>query len=233
VKLKKPLPRAAGLAMIGVGGLLLLVVGWLLVVSPQKHKAANLKQQAAAVRQKIADELAQAAVAKSATAAPKIKVADVYRLAKAMPSIDDMPDILLELNQTAKAAGVDLLSLSPSASSTAATGGPYSTIPLALNVTGDFYTITDLLYRLRNLVYVRNGTLEANGRLFSVNNVSIGPGQTGRQLNATISVDTYVYGGGAASSTAVPAGTSTTTTTTTSTTTTPASSSGPSAAGAP
>jgi Tfp pilus assembly protein PilO len=232
VKLKKPLPRAAGLAMIGVGGLLLLVVGWLLVVSPQKHKAANLKQQAAAVRQKIADELAQAAVAKSATAAPKIKVADVYRLAKAMPSIDDMPDILLELNQTANAAGVDLQSLSPTTSSTPATGG-YSTIPISLNVTGDFYTITDLLYRLRNLVYVRNGTLEANGRLFSVNNVTLSPGTTGRQLNATISIDTYVYGGGAVSSTAVPAGTSTTTTTTTSTTTTPASSSGPSAAGAP
>jgi type IV pilus assembly protein PilO len=232
MKLKKPLPRAAGFAMIAVGGLLLLVVGWLLVVSPQKHKAANLKQQTAAVRQKIADELAQAAVAKSATAAPKIKVADVYRLAKAMPSIDDMPDILLELNQTANAAGVDLLSLSPTTTSTPATGG-YSTIPIALNVTGDFYTITDLLYRLRNLVYVRNGTLEANGRLFSVNNVSISPGQTGRQLNATINVETYVYGAAAASSTAVPAGTSTTTTTTTSTTTTPASSSGPSAAGAP
>jgi Tfp pilus assembly protein PilO len=229
VKLKKPIPRAAGFGLIAAGGLLVLVAGWLLVVSPQKHKAANLDRQTTAVQQKIADELAQAAVAKSATAAPKIKVADVYRLAKAMPSIDDMPDILLELNQIAKASGVGLQSLSPS-TSTAPTVG-YTTILIALNVTGDFYSITDLLYRLRNLVYVRNGTLEANGRLFSVNDVTLSPAASGRQLNATISVDTYVYGGGAVP-TATSTGTSTTTTTTT-TTTTPASSSGPSAAGAP
>src|SRR5205823_1363147 len=90
MKPKKPIPKAAVLGIIAAGGLLVLVAGWLLVVSPQKHKAANLKEQTTAVRQKISDELAQAAVAKSATSVPTIKVADVYRLAKAMPSINDM-----------------------------------------------------------------------------------------------------------------------------------------------
>ncbi len=70
-----------------------------------------------------------------------------------MPSILDMPDLLLELDQTASAAGVSLTSIAPTAPATDPAG--YSTVKVALNATGNFYSLTDLLYRLRNLVYVR------------------------------------------------------------------------------
>jgi Tfp pilus assembly protein PilO len=226
----KTLPKPLLLAMIVGAGLLLAAGGWLLVVHPQQKKAADLHKQTAAVSQKIADELAQAARAKSAVTTPQIRVADVYKLAKAMPSLADMPDVVLELNQTARAAGVQLLSITPTIPVPGGTG--YSTIGLSLSVNGDFYTVTDLVYRLRNLVYVRNGALEANGRLFSIGNVAITPGgKNGRQLSANIAVNTYMYSPATLSTLpgAVPATTSTTTTATT--TTTP--SSGPSAAGAP
>jgi Tfp pilus assembly protein PilO len=230
VKTKKPLPKAAVPALIGVGGLLVLVVGWMLLVSPQKKKIADLKQQAASVQQQIQDSLAQAAAAKSVASAPKIKVADAYKLAKAMPSIADMPDVLLELDQTARDAGVALTTISPSQPSPSATGG-YETLQISVAATGTFYSITDLLYRLRNLVWVRNGALEANGRLFSVNNLSLAPAAGGKSVTASLTLTTYIYGGtpAAPAAPAVPAAT-TTSTDTTATTTTP--SSGPSAAGA-
>ena len=95
-------------------------------------------------------------------------------------------------------------------------------LPITLTVAGNFYTVTDLLYRLRNLVYVRSGALQANGRLFSVNSVVLSP-SNGKTIAATIAVDTYVYGG---TTVAAPS------TTTPSTTTTSTPSSGPSAAGA-
>jgi Tfp pilus assembly protein PilO len=227
VKQKKPLPKAVLVALPVVAGLVIAAAGWLLAISPQRSKATDLRRQTAAVQQKISDELAQAARAKSAASAPEIQVADVYKLAKAMPGFPDMPDVLLELDQTAKAAGVQLDSISPAAPAPATAGG-YSTLGLSLAVEGDFYTVTDLLYRLRNLVFVRNGALEANGRLFSVDNVSLTP-STGRGLKATVAVQTYVFGGGPTAPSAAVSATSTTATTTTTT----ASSSGPSAAGAP
>lgn len=229
MKTKKPLPKWAVPVLIGAGGLLVLVVGWLLVVSAQGKKAADLQKQTVAVQQQIATNLAAVAAAKSVTAAPQIRVADVYKLAQAMPDATDMPDLLLELNQTAKAAGVTLSSISPGSLTGAGSG--YSKATVTLSVSGDFYSVTDLLYRLRNLVFVRNGALEATGRLFSVKSVSFAP--TGREINASLSLDTYVYTGGsttaapAAPAVAPPASTDTTTTSTT----TP--SAGPSAAGAP
>ena len=233
MKIPSPLPKAAVIGGIVAAGLLALAIGWFGLIAPQKNKAASLNKQTADVQKQIEDNLAQIAAAKNVTAAPKIRVADVYKLAKAMPSIEDMPDILIQLDQVANDAGVQLQDISPSAAAPDPTTGQ-QIIQLSLSVTGDFYTVTDLLYRLRNFVYVRHGALEASGRLFAIDNVNFAP-QDGRTLGATIALHTYVYGGAPAAAPAPVATTAPTTTDTTSTdtttTTTPAAPSGPSAAG--
>ena len=80
---------------------------------PEAEEIGDLHKQTVAVQQQIADDLSRAATARSATSAPTIKTADIYKLETAMPSIADMPDLLLELDQTAKAAGVTLQSIQP------------------------------------------------------------------------------------------------------------------------
>ena len=198
--------------VVAVSGVLVLALGWLVLLGPKQKQVGNLKQQTAAVRQQIADDLSRAATARSA----------------AMPSITDMPDLLLELDQTAQSAGVKLQSIQPSAPAEGASG--YSTVHITLSADGNFYTLTDLLYRLRTLVYVRSGSLEANGRIFSIDTVNLSP-TSGTQMLATITLDTYVYGALLTSG-----GTSLTATSTTpaatGTTTTSSASSGPTAAGA-
>jgi Tfp pilus assembly protein PilO len=234
MNLKRPLPKGAVIGGIVGAGLLVLLVGWFVLVRPQSQKAASLVKQTAAVQQEITTNLAQIAAQKTAAAvpaAPQIRVADVYKLAKAMPSDVDMPDILLELDQVTKDAGVKLQTISPSPPD------PTGKIALALNVEGDFFTVTDLLYRLRNFVSVRDGALEASGRLFDVDNLSITP-SGGSKVLASIALHTYQYVPAAPVAPAAPfvpastdtSSTSTDTTTTTSPDTPP---SGPSAAGAP
>jgi type IV pilus assembly protein PilO len=223
VKKNVNLQKHALVIVVAVCGVLVLALGWLVLLSPKQKHVADLRQQTAAVRQQIADDLSRAATARSAIAAPTIKTADIYKLETAMPSITDMPDLLLELTQTAKAAGVSLQSIQPSALVDSGLG--YSSEHITLTANGNFYTITDLLYRLRNLVYVRSGALEANGRIFSIDSVNISPNEN--QLSANVTLDTYVYG--AATTSSAPPSTATLTTTTGATTT---SSSGATAAGA-
>jgi hypothetical protein len=132
----------------------------------------------------------------------------------------------------AKDAGVQLQTIAP--------GAPDATgkIDLALTVQGDFFTVTDLLYRLRNFVSVRDGALEASGRLFDVDNFSISP-SGGSKVSASISLHTYQYVPAAPVAPVAPvtpASTDTSSTSTDTTTTTPSTDttpSGPSAAGAP
>jgi Tfp pilus assembly protein PilO len=227
VKKNIDLKKNGLIVVVGVCGVLVLALGWVALLGPKQKTIADLRQQTAAVRQQISDDLARAATARGATGAPTIKTADIYKLETAMPSIVDMPDLLLELDQTAKAAGVSLQSITPSSLTDSGTG--YSIEHIVMSVDGNFYTVTDLLYRLRNFVYVRSGTLQANGRIFSVDNLTLSP--NGKLITAQITLDTYVYG-----STAPPPAPGvpvapTGTTTSTTTTTTPAAS-GPTAAGA-
>lgn len=217
-------------ALVVAGAGVILLAGWMLLLSPKQRTVSDLHNQTAAVQQQITADLARAATARNSTGAPTIKVADIYKLQTAMPSATDMPDLLLELDQTAKAAGVQLQSIAPSAAAAPTPGAAFTTVPVTLVASGNFYSITDLLYRLRNLVYVRAGALEANGRIFTVNGVTLSP--SGKLETANITLTTYVYGSPAAPTPAPSIAAPGSTTTAATTTTTAGSSAGPAAAGA-
>jgi Tfp pilus assembly protein PilO len=219
--------KISGKAAIGLiigGDLLLLLVGWFMLISPQRSTAASIVQATAAAEVQLVEAKRPVVPVKPAPAVqqPEIKTADLYSLAKAMPSTVDMPNLLLELDQVARSAGVTLSTISPLAPSPSSTGG-FSTLTINLSFSGDFYSITDMLYRLRSLVTVRNGALQTSGRLFSVGTVGLAPAGSGGQLAATVVVDAYVYGSAPAGTDVAAAAPSTETSTdTTSTSTTAA-----------
>jgi len=219
----KKLSRHAGVTLIVGGDILLLLLGWFMLISPQRATADSIRLATSAAEAQIVEAKAVSTTPPpAAVQQPEIKTANIYSLAKAMPSTIDMPDLLLELNQLAQASGVTLSKISPSP---AAPANGYSIVAVDLGVTGDFYSVTDMLYRLRTLVAVRHGDLQTSGRLFSVDSVSLAPASVGADLNVDIHLNAYLYAAAAPAAVAgalpapVPGSTATTTT---STTTTPA-----------
>ena len=228
------LPQNQLIAVI-VGGVLVFGLAlWFLLVHPQSGKLSALKRQSQDVQEKIDAYHTQVAAARSA---PKIEVADVYRLAKAMPSQTDMPDVVLELSELARDTGISFDSISPQP---LAAVGSYSVLPITVTFSGNFYNLADFLYRLRSLVTVHAGRLDATGRLFAVDTLTFNEGQKKfPQIQATLVIDAFTYAAAPAAPApaATPASTTTTagaTTTSATTTTTGETSSGTaSAAGAP
>jgi type IV pilus assembly protein PilO len=220
-------------ALIGiiVGAVLVFgLAGWFLLVHPQGNKVTSLNAQAADVQAKIDAYHQQVAAAR---AAPRIEVADVYRLAKAMPDRVDMPDLLLELSQLARDTGIRFDSISPLP---IAPIGSYTVLPISVTFQGNFYDLSDFLYRLRSLVTVHAGRLDATGRLFSVDTLTFNESTLKfPQIQATLVIDAFVYGTGVPATIPIPATPTTTTTTTTATTstTTATATGGASATGAP
>jgi Tfp pilus assembly protein PilO len=200
---------------IQLGGIALLLLlvgfgGYTFVVSPQHAQAAKLQIQAD-------DQLTQIAKKRAALRAglnpPTIQVADLFRLARAMPDREDMPGIILTLSQVARSAGVsfDLIEPVDNPNALLEAGGSYTTRRIHLLFNGDFYGLSDFLYRLRSLVVVRNGTLDATGRLFNVEQVTFNvQGDSFPKISAEIYVNAYMYG-----SAPVPAAPTTPTDTTT------------------
>lgn len=221
--MKGKLSQNAQIGVIVAGILVFGLAVWFFVVHPQSGKVSSLKRQSQDVQEKIDAYHQQVAAARSA---PKIEVADVYRLAKAMPTKTDMPDVVLELSQLARDTGISFDSISPQP---VAAVGSYSVLPISVTFNGNFYNLADFLYRLRSLVTVHAGRLDATGRLFSVDTLAFNQGaKKFPQIQATLVVDAFVYSSAPA---AAPAATPPATTTTGETTTT--SSSSASATGAP
>ncbi len=214
--------RVRRIAVLAGVNLMLVAGGWLALVSPQRHHAALTAKQV----QSVQTQLQQIAAATTPVAPkqPVIHTAPLYVLDHAMPITEDQPDLLLAVDQVAGSAHVKVTALSPSTPSQAV---GYTVLPLSVSLVGSYAEITNFLRQLRSLVSVRDGTLQASGRLLSVTNVTIAPGQTatgttGKSLTATLSIDAYVFGtvAGATPLPQVAASTDTTATSTTSTTTT-------------
>jgi Tfp pilus assembly protein PilO len=227
VKNRKPLHSGVVIGLI-VGAVLVVgLAGWFLMVRPQGSKVNELKLEAVAIQQKLDAYRQQVA---AAHAAPKIEVADVYRLAKAMPDRTDMPDLVLELSQLARDTGIRFDSISPQSSVVV---GSYQVLPIGVTFNGNFYNLADFLYRLRSLVRVSGGRLDATGRLFAVETLTFNESPLKfPQIQASLTIDAFVYGLGVPASVApaTPSTTETSATTTTPTSTAPA---GASATGAP
>jgi len=234
---KKKLPQSAQIGIAVVVLLVLAAIGYLGLVKPQKGKAADLSTQIAAQENQIAD--ARALLAKSKDA-QKVRVADLFKLTKTMPDQPDEAGMVLELTNVARQSGITFDSIMPQGS-TPLSG--YQVVPITVIFDGNFFQLTDFLFRLRNLVDVRRGALAADGRLFTVDSIQFGEGKRKfPQVEATLTVDAYIYGTGATVSAppqattgtqgATTPGTTTPTTTTTTTTAAPTSSATTGAAGA-
>jgi hypothetical protein len=228
VKKGKALDSKALIGII-VGSILIVgLAGWFMLVRPQGAKVKSLKAEAVAVQGKIDAYNQQVAAARTA---PKIEVADVYRLAKAMPDRTDMPDLVLELSQLARDTGIRFDSISPQPF---ATIGSYSVLPISVMFQGNFYNLADFLYRLRSLVTVHGGRLDATGRLFAVDTMTFNESALKfPQIQATLVIDAFVYGSAAAAALPTVPVTPNITDTTSTTTTETAPPAGASATGAP
>jgi Tfp pilus assembly protein PilO len=189
----KGLPKPAALAIVIVALLVVSAAGYFLLISPQRSRSAELAKEAEAVQTEIQT---RRLAAKQSNNVEPIRVADLFRVSKAMPSTDDMPGVILELNRIARETGIRFESITPQ---DAADAGGYQRRAIDLVFDGNFYELSDFLFRLRSLVRVRGGELEANGRLFTVNSLNFVESERAfPQIKATLSLSSFVYGTGEA-----------------------------------
>ena len=189
-KKKRRIPLAAVLAVIL---LVAAVAGYMLVIRPKKADVERLDSEIATKQTQI-DAAVQAAEAdQEAEPTTSIRVADLVELAKAMPDQTDMAGAILELNAAAESAGVEFASIQPGQP---VAGAGYTQLPLTVGFQGSYYELTELLYRLRHLVTVREGVLDANGRLLTLDTVDWHEAEEPGFpiIGADLVISAYVYG---------------------------------------
>lgn len=165
--------------LTAAGVLAIFVAGWFLLVSPQRSNAAELRTQA--VTQQQANSTLQANV--SQLEQQKRGLPEQQRLleqiATKVPNSPALPVLIRQLTAAARAAGVDLVSLSPSAPAPVAAAAPATTttgtvtpgaalsqIPLAIEVSGSYFNIESFFGEVEHLsraMLVTDFTLTPDG----------------------------------------------------------------------
>lgn len=194
--------------------LVVVLVGWLVLVSPQRSKAADLTGQ---VDQTQAQLLSTQAYVKSPIG--RQAVSELKRLRLAVPDEARVSEIIRQLVRAQNQSGIQIDAITPQALVPVAGA---QALPISLTVEGHYFNIAKFLDLLGTWTKLRGNGVRVTGRLYAVDSIQFGGGGGGTagestgMISATISLNAFVFGG-----VPVTPSSSTDTTTTTSTTTTP------------
>jgi hypothetical protein len=124
-----------------------------------------------------------------------------------MPSSADQPGLVLELDRLARSTGVKLGSITPR--EPVVTAGSPTVIPVVVTAEGSYRQITRFVRRTRELVHFGGGKVRARGRLFTVQAVELAESNAKRFpfIDATITLNAFVYDGPIVPETPPPAAT--------------------------
>lgn len=197
-----------------------IVAPYLLVISPKQKQVSNLDSQMSTVQSKLQSVQAQLAAGNQAKAAFNSSYTTLVRLGEAVPTDDNTPSLIYQLQAAAKASKVDFNSLvfnaasgsapapAPSSSTAGAssqaasaplppgaTVGPagFPVEPFTFTFGGNFFHLADFVGRLQRFVVANNKRLAVSGRLMTLNSISLSPNSGGfPQITASISATTYL-----------------------------------------
>lgn len=203
--------------------ILVLLLGWFLLIAPQRSKASSLDSQLNDTNVQLAavTSLLNGPVGKQSLAA--LKVSEI-----AVPDDAKWSQILRQLSTSASKAGVELDGITPQLE-VPITGA--QALPMQMMVKGRYFAIQSFLRDLRSAAELQGDNIRASGRLYTVDSLQFTgqaptTGATGQPTNptgfvqATLTVNAFLYDATAVGVAPV-APTTTTGTSTTAASTTP------------
>jgi Tfp pilus assembly protein PilO len=190
-----------------VGAMLLVAVVatafWILALSPKREEASKLDTQVKQLESSLAQHESEVVTAKEARVEFPVNYQRLVVLGSAVPSDDETPSLLVQVNHIANDAGVRFQTLKLEASggeeaetsplsttegeTVSATEASASLLPLgaaigpaglavmpySLTFTGDFFKIADFIKGLDSLVKTTNEKVGVDGRLVTINGFSL------------------------------------------------------------
>lgn len=99
------------MVLLVVGGAALLAAFWFLMLAPKRHDAGELASKVDVQKKALTVARSDVAASRAARAGYATNYATVARLGKAVPTDDDVPSLLFQLESTANRSAVDFRSL--------------------------------------------------------------------------------------------------------------------------
>jgi type II secretory pathway pseudopilin PulG len=201
--------------LVIVGVVAALVGSWMMVIQPKRDQATKLGAQVKAAQSQLNTLRTEVAQRQHARRAFAGEYAKIVRLGEAVPTDDNVPSLIYQLQGAASGARVDFraLQLNPSSGSTPAPSSPsaaqgatatlppgatvgpagFPIEPFTFSFQGNFFHLADFFHRLQRFVVATNKRVSISGRLMTLNAINLSAGASGfPQISAQISATTYL-----------------------------------------
>jgi Tfp pilus assembly protein PilO len=213
--------RRDRLVIVIVAVVAAIAASWLLVVSPKRDQAAKLGTKVASEQQQL--NTAQTQLAQNAAAGKQYasNYAALARLGEAVPASDDIPSLIIQLQNAADGARVNFQSLqngsgSAAGSTPAPASGSASTAAsaaapeqLSFTFSGSYFQLSNFFNKVQRFVTPNGNGVLVRGRLISLNSVNLTPAAGGfPQILAQITATIYTQSAPSAAAGAATGGSS-------------------------
>ena len=190
-------------AIAVIGLLLVVLIGWLGFVSPQRSKAAELAVE-------ISDTETQLAVTQTLVEGPLLSrsKAELATLRTAIPDELRMSQLLRQLSQAAAEGQVRLLGITPQPASKV---GVADVVSMTVTIEGRYFAIRQFLRLLRSRADIRANKVHASGRLFAIDTIQFNGASSegGNLINASLTLSAFAFSQPVAVPSTTPDGSST------------------------
>lgn len=203
------------MVVVVLGALAVLAVAWLLVVSPERKKASEVQAKAQTAQAELSAAKGKLSEAEDAETRYAAAYSSIVSLGQAVPAEAEVSSLVYELDHasskdevgfesiTAGSGGSSSSASSAPAASTAATG--FQELPFTFSFAGSYEQLYKLMGRLQGFTVTKpDGSVSVNGRLLSIQGVSLTGGSSGGasssaaagKLTATVTATAYVLPAG-------------------------------------
>jgi len=199
------------LVLMGVIAVAVLGVVWLMFISPERKKASQAASALAAAEAQLQSAHSELASARSAQAKYAASYSTIVHLGKAVPTTQEVPSLINELAQASKQKKVEFASIASSgsgkgaaapsgsaAAEAAASEGGFQQVPFTFIFNGTYSGLEKMLRRMTSFTArTPSGALEVNGRLLTVQGVTLQPlegnghSSSNPHLTATVTATAY------------------------------------------
>jgi hypothetical protein len=185
------------LMLMGIVALAVLAGAWLTTVAPEREHASKLTAEVESARQQLATAESQAANARGSQAQYSTAYTSLVSLGQAVPATTETPALIYTLDRASHRRDVQFSSITSSSSSSsgsssaptpAAQGVGFTQQPFTFVFSGSFVDLYKLLNQLEGFtVQTPSGALHVNGRLLTIDSVSLTPDTSEAQGSSTSS----------------------------------------------
>lgn len=152
--------------LAGLGLIVLLVAWYFLVIGPKRDATAAAQVELDKEMQLYQDNTNKVKRLDEERTAAKQTSGEILRLNKLVPADEEVPSLIVEMQQTANEAGIKFIRIEPG--DVVAGDASGTIIPFKMVFQGNFFDVNDFLYRVENYARMEGNDVNVSGRLLSV-----------------------------------------------------------------